>query len=203
VKSRRRVNSDVRCYLRRRRSLLITRAIILALIFSLAVRLLSARPNASSNRSDWDTIIREAVIRELGSPDSGDTKAIIYVSRRCDLNNDGRAEMLIWVPTFAYGGTSGYPLLIYRIEGRRLRLLSRLDQVWTPLIISRKSRYGWRDVVMQMGGGGDPLRYAVFRHNRETYSDQPRYIKAVSARGWRLIAKDWQLSTFGPLPLKK
>jgi len=153
------------------------------------------------NTSDSD--IREAIIKELGSPDASGDGKVIYISRRYDLNNDGHAEVLAWVPTPSYGGTSGYPLLIFSTEGKRLRLLSRIDQVWTPLIILGTSKYGWRDVVMQMGGGGEPFKYVVFRYKGETYSDQPQSLKPSTIRGRWLIGKDWQMSRFGPLRVKE
>ena len=153
----------------------------------------------------FDSLLRKAIIRELGDPGEwgGDPKEIRYISRRADLNNDGRAEILVWVPTTDFGGTSGYPLLIFRDGGRRVRLIAKFDQVWTPLIIARASRHGWRDVVLQMGGGGPPMEYVVFRHDGRRYPDDPSPIAADRIRGRQIIGKDWWMSVFGPIPAKE
>ena len=152
-----------------------------------------------------DSTLRIAIIRELG--DLGelglDPNSLKFVSRRADLNGDGRPELLVWVPTIGYGGTSGYPLLIFRREKQGLKLLSMIEPVWTPLIVSNYSRHGWRDIIMQVGGGGEQMRYVVFRHNGKSYSDNFREIGARGVQGRRLIGKDWQMSTFGPIPPKE
>jgi len=131
-----------------------------------------------------------------------DLNSIKFVSRRADLNSDGRPELLVWVPTIGYGGTSGYPLLIFRREKQGLKLLSRIEPVWTPLVVSNSSRHGWRDIIMQVGGGGEEMRYVVFRHNGKSYSDNFGEMKAERVRGRWLIGKDWKKSLFGPLPVK-
>lgn len=183
--------------------------ILRLLVFSLAVCstgvIAAAKDKARTPNPPSDSMLRRAIIRELGDPGEwgGDSKKIKYLSRRADLNGDGRAETLVWVPSVEYGGTGGYPLLIFRNEGRGLRLIGKFEQVWTPLIIARASRHGWRDVVMQMGGGGVPMGYVVFRHDGRRYPDAPREIVAARVRGRQLIGQEWQMSIVGPIPSKE
>jgi hypothetical protein len=156
-----------------------------------------------SNTNTLDALLRKEIVRELGDPaelGAGSGK-IKHVRRWVDLNGDGRPELLVWVPTASYGGTSGYPLLIFRQERQRLMLLSRIEPVWTPLVISDSSRRGWRDIIMLAGGGGEEMRYVVFQHNGKYYSDNFREIRGERIRGRWLIGKVWDMSVFGPLPL--
>jgi hypothetical protein len=176
----------------------VIRLLMLTLVISLGS--VSAKPKPVFDTHTSNSLIREAIIRELGAP-AGNVKDIQFVTRRADLNNDGRSELLVWVPTIGYGGTSGYPLLIFRNEKRGLRLVSKLEQVWTPLIILRTSSHGWHDIVMQAGGGGVPMEYFVFRHNGKDYpEDSARPIKPNQIRGQWLIGRDWKMSIMGPLP---
>src|SRR6185503_18085136 len=63
----------------------------------------------ANSKSREDRLLRTAIIQALDVPDV-DLK---YVSRRFDLNDDGRVEVLVWVSTTELGGTSGYPLLVF------------------------------------------------------------------------------------------
>ncbi|HEX8177219.1 MAG TPA: hypothetical protein VF543_19175 [Pyrinomonadaceae bacterium] len=143
-----------------------------------------------------DRLLRQAIIRELGNP----TNELRFVSKRADLNGDGRYEVLVWVPTQDFGGTGGYPLLIFSREKNGYRLLWKHDQLWTPLVVLRSSSHGWQDLVLQLGGGGEKMQYVVFRHNGKTYSDDFRPIATNKIKGQWLIGKDWKMSVVGPLP---
>jgi hypothetical protein len=151
--------------------------------------------NKQANSQQENRLLRAAIVRVLG----GSEGELTYVRKRFDLNGDGRAEVLVWVPTTELGGTSGYPLLVFSRNRNGYRLLWSFDQAWTPLIILNSSSHGWRDIVFQMGGGGDAMHYVVFRHNGESYS-RFESIKASRVRGRWLIGKNWKMSTMGPLP---
>lgn len=152
---------------------------------------------ANSKLSE-DRLLRAAIIQALDVPNV-DLK---YVSRRFDLNGDGRVEVLVWVSTTQLGGTSGYPLLVFARTRNGYRQLWSFDQAWTPLIVLYSSRYGWHDLVFQMGGGGDAMHYVVVRHNRESYSANFQSIKASRVRGHWLIGKNWNMSVVGPIPVQ-
>jgi hypothetical protein len=150
-------------------------------------------------------LLRKAIIRELGDPDEHNDGAPIplrYTGGRFDLNGDGRDEVLVWVPTLPYGGTSGYPLLIFARGRNGYRLLRMAEALWTPLIVLNSSRHGWRDIVMQRGGGGEEMHHVIFRHDGRSYPKEPRPFESRRVRGRQLIGKDWSTTLFGPLPAR-
>lgn len=173
------------------------RFMVPVLIFLLAsINAHSSLNEHAKSRLSEDRLLRAAIVRALGGSE-GELK---YVRKRFDLNRDGRAEVLVWVPTIEQGGTSGYPLLVFARDRNGYRPLWSFDQAWTPLIVLNSSHHGWHDIVFQMGGGGDPMHYVVFRHNGKSYSDDFESIKASRVRGRWLIKKDWNMSIVGPLP---
>jgi hypothetical protein len=172
------------------------RILILATLICTVTACATAAPQSATT----DTALRRAIIRELGDEYSGEFR---FVSRQVDLNGDGRSEVLAWVPTIGYGGTSGYPLLIFQRNRRGYRLLSAIEQVWTPLIVLRSSSgRGWRDIVMQEGGGGVEMHYILLRHSGRSYtkSETSAPGESVIARGHMLIGREWRATTFGPIP---
>lgn len=139
-----------------------------------------------------------ATLKELGYEEA--PKDFKYMSGSSDLNGDGRAEVFVWVPSPVFGGTSGYPLLLFERKGRGYRLIWASEQVWTPLVVLNTSSFGWRDVAVQMGGGGEEMHYVVFRHGRRAYPKEPASISARRVRGRLLMGQGWAWSPLGPLP---
>jgi hypothetical protein len=158
-----------------------------------------SRIHTLQSDSSLNALNRKAIIREIGNECSGELK---FVSKQADLDGDGRLEILAWVPTDGCGGTSGYPLLIFRRGARGLTLVSDIDQLWTPLIVLRSSRNGWRDIVMQEGGGGVKMHYILLGHTGRRYTKIARSspTSAMIRRGRVLIGRDWSPTTFGPIP---
>jgi hypothetical protein len=156
----------------------------------------------SHKRNGMPQTLRAAIIRALGDTreTSDPPNPLKYVSAYADLNGDGRPEVIVWVPTQDFGGTSGYPLLIFSRKERSYRLLWQYEKVWTPLIIQRTSHHGWRDIVFQVGGGGDEMRYVVIHHNGKSYTQRISAIFPKLIHGRRLFGRGYAMTIVGPLP---
>src|SRR5437016_507105 len=133
------------------------RFVVLTLVSFSLIAIAQARTGAHQQPDHTDDRLRAAIIRELGEV----PKDLKYSSQEFDLNDDGRAEVLVWVPTIGQGGTSGYPLFIFSKTQRGYRLLWQFDQAWTPVIVLNSSQHHWRDIVFQIGGGGERMRYVL------------------------------------------
>jgi hypothetical protein len=83
------------------------RILTLATLLGMVAVCANAAPQSPTAK---DAALRRAIIHVLGKEYSGELR---FASRRADLNGDGRSEILVWVPTNGYGGTSGYPLVIF------------------------------------------------------------------------------------------
>jgi hypothetical protein len=171
-----------------------TRLALLVLV--LWVSAASAHAQRSSPAAD--NTLRDAILKEFGYAEP--PKDFRYMSRSADLNGDGHREVFVWVPTLEFGGTSGYPLLLFARERGGYRLLLKYEPVWTPLVILNTSRFGWHDIAVQMGGGGEKMHYVIFRHTGRAYSDDFAPMKVGRVRGKWLMGQGWQPSVVGPLP---
>jgi hypothetical protein len=166
--------------------------------FILVLCVSAASIHAQHSSPTVDTALRDAILKEFGYAEP--PKDFRYVSRRADLNGDGHREIFVWVPTLAFGGTSGYPLLLFARKKGGYRLLWKHEPVWTPLVVLNTSRFGWHDMAVQLGGGGEKMHYVVFRLTGRAYSDDAALINERRVRGKWLMGQGWQASTGGPLP---
>jgi hypothetical protein len=142
--------------------------------------------------------LREAIIKIETSPGATLADDFVYAAKYIDLNGDGNEEVVVWIPEDDMGGTSGYPILILSKMASGYRKIMDIDQGWTPVIALRSKRNGWRDIVIQNGGGGAEWMYFIYKYNGKTYKFAG--MKKDPPAGETLIEKNWDGTLFGPVP---
>ncbi len=108
----------------------------------------------------------DAVTRGNGAPTR-------YQYNRVDLNDDGRAETLVYLSGPTACGTGGCTALILESEGDRYRLVTQLSLVRPPVIVSEDKTWGWRNLILYVSGGGARPSYRLLRFNGSTYPSNP------------------------------
>ncbi len=117
----------------------------------------------------------EAAILEV-YPDAvnrGEGAPTRYQYNRVDLNEDGRAETLVYLSGPTACGTGGCTALILESEGDRYRLVTQLSLVRPPVIVSEDKTWGWRNLILYVSGGGARPSYRQLRFNGSTYPSNP------------------------------
>jgi hypothetical protein len=159
---------------------------------------LGGQTGADRKLQDDDQRIRAAIRRFESSPDAPLGVKFNYVSRNVDLNRDGSNEIIVWIPEEDQGGTSGYPILVLARTKTGFRKLMSRDQGWTPIIVLNSKRGHWQDIAFLVAGGGATPTYFIYRNNGNGYKYNRSQIN--QPRGDVIIKKDWNRTTFGPIP---
>ena len=116
-----------------------------------------------------------------------------YVSAFADLNGDGRAEALVSLYSGLFCGSGGCALYIYTPAGASWRQLAELTIVNAPVRLLGTSSRGWRDLAVQVRGGGMERPFeARIRFDGRSYASNPSLAPSVRGRaaGRVLIADD-------------
>ncbi|HYI63416.1 MAG TPA: hypothetical protein VEW71_00875 [Allosphingosinicella sp.] len=101
----------------------------------------------------------------------GDTS---YVSAFADLNGDGRDEALVSLYSGLFCGSGGCALYIYTPAGRSWREVAELTIVNAPVRLLNTRSRGWRDLAVNVRGGGMEIPYeARIRFDGTTYASNP------------------------------
>lgn len=116
-----------------------------------------------------------------------------------DLNDDGRAEFVVWESSWA--GTSGGSLWILVHNAKGFQRVFETTMTWSPIIVLESSANSWKDIAFYQTGGGLTSGFKRVGHNGSEYRERSG-IEDVAPKGNVLIGAKWQRSTFGPVPQK-
>lgn len=90
-----------------------------------------------------------------------------------DLNGDGRDEAIVYGPDGGCG-TGGCGIGVYERRKHGWRLVCSTSIGWGPVGVLRTKHYGWRDITVEVSGGGvDPAYRAVLSFNGSRYPFNP------------------------------
>lgn len=148
-------------------------------------------------KKDEDRKLCFAIVKDQDLADQALSSEFVYAERRIDLNNDGKKEIVVWIPNSDLGGTSGYPIIIFSETKNGFQKLWD-EQAWTPIIALSSKTNGWRDVAFQIAGGGIEPHYEILQYNEKSYKSNKT--KQNQPKGKIIIDKNWKQSVFGPIP---
>jgi hypothetical protein len=151
-----------------------TRALLPALAFLLLPAAGFAQPARQSLHSYLQSSFAEA---RAEWPDTS------YVSGFADLNGDGREEALVSFHSGLFCGSGGCALYIYTPAGASWRQLAEITIVNAPVRLLASRTRGWRDLAVQVRGGGMDLPHeARVRFNGRSYASNPSLAPRVRGR---------------------
>lgn len=151
--------------------------------------------------NDDERLLCDAIVKNFDIEDVVMLEELMFISSRVDLNGDGRQEVVVWIPARSWGGTSGYPIIIFSQKEKGYRKLWDIEQAWTPVIMLKSKKNGWHNIAFQYGGGGVDWHDVVIKHNGRKYEISKD--EEESLDGEIIIDKNWKSSTFGPMPAQK
>ncbi len=141
-----------------------------------------------------DRALCSALVEELDLTDHSLPFPFQFISRKIDLNSDGREEYVTWIPS--QGGTSGAPIHFFTRESNKLRRVFE-EFAWTPIVVLNAKKKGWRDIAVQIAGGGVDPHFLVFRYDGHEYKEI--YTTNEQPQGKVVIGEKWTQTVFGPM----
>jgi putative lipoprotein len=71
-------------------------------------------------------------------------------------------------------------MLVFEGSSQGLKLASKISLVRGPLIVSNEVSNGWRDIVMQVSGGGMPPKRVALKHDGRRYPGNPSMLPPIA-----------------------
>jgi len=102
-----------------------------------------------------------------------------YVAVLRDLNGDGTPEAIAYLVGGDWCGTGGCNLFVLQKHGDSWKIVSSVTITYPPVRLLTTTSNDWRDLSVQIGGGGARAGAVNLRFNGKTYRKSP----SASGRG--------------------
>lgn len=122
----------------------------------------------------WQEGVLEAALYGFGRQNGADSSAV--QQRRVaavDLNGDLLDDALVLLTGPWWCGSGGCTLLVLAGERDGMRLVSRITLVRGPLVASDSRTAGWRDLIVEVAGGGARPGRVALRFDGTRYPSNP------------------------------
>ncbi len=96
-----------------------------------------------------------------------------YHYNTADLNGDGKADAIVFVSGNSICGTGGCQVLIFKGDGKNYALVTEMSVSHPPVFVGATKTNGWRDLVMEVYGGGIKPYFASLKFDGKTYPENP------------------------------
>lgn len=98
-----------------------------------------------------------------------------YEFTRLDLNNDGKQDALVLLktPYSHWCGVTGCRMLVLEAKNGAFSLLSEVEMVRGPLLVTESAHSGWKDIVLRFDGIGQRAQHIALSHNGLRYPSNP------------------------------
>ncbi len=125
---------------------------------------------------------QRALWRSLGAylADNGDPSSP-FMTEFIDLNLDGTEDALVLMGPPDWCGTGGCTLLVFEGTGNDFQFRSRTTLVQTPFTVSENQTQGWRDLVLEVSGGGATPATVALQFDGQEYPLNPSTLEPLPA----------------------
>lgn len=144
------------------------------------------------SETEIDIELERALIKEFELDQYQDS--IRYYYNKVDLDGDGILEVFVYLIGFYVCGTGGCSAAIFKQKNGEYSLLSRFSLVNNPVVISNSKTKGYRDIIMNVYGGGIENFFALIKYDGTKYpsnpSIQPKVESGTKIDGIAIVADD-------------
>lgn len=131
------------------------------------------------NEAVGDTTALYAAVRTKLAAQNMEADASAFRSAFIDLNGDGNDDALVYLQSPMFCGSGGCSLQVYQGGPDGFTLDSDISLARNPIIVADTATDGWRDLVMQVSGGGAEPKNVVMQHSADGYPGNPSMIDAA------------------------
>lgn len=103
-----------------------------------------------------------------------------YKTEYIDLNNDGIKDALVLMDTPDWCGSGGCSLFIFQGGENKFEFLSSASLIQNPFTVSETQTNGWRDLVVEVRGGGAKPQTVALKFDGKVYPSNPSLQPPIS-----------------------
>lgn len=143
--------------------------------------------------------LRKAVERYRISKQRSESR---YEFAGVDLNGDGRPEAVALFSGNDWCVQTGCSLVVFQLEETGYRPVTHVTRALPPVLVGPDANFGWKDLIVNTGGGAAPVRAVQLRFTGQGYPGnallQPDALADLQARSQSVIALGTGITAFSP-----
>jgi hypothetical protein len=128
-----------------------------------------------------------AAVLGAGPPDSLNQTLLAYLAKRgddpktvnphrtalIDLNGDGRQDALVLMQNSYWCGSGGCTMLVFKGTKSGFKFVSSSTLIRGPVLVSATKTHGWRDLIVEVSGGGMAAKQVALKYTGKKYPRNP------------------------------
>lgn len=148
-------------------------ALILAVVMILGVAALAVGAGE-------EDALKQAILDYLAKTGADPKSMDPHQTARVDLNGDGHEDALVLLQNPMYFcGTGGCTLLVFKGTKSGFEFVSRSTLIRGPVLVSDTKTHGWRDLVVEVSGGGMEPKRVALKYTGKKYPLNPSTLPAL------------------------
>jgi hypothetical protein len=118
--------------------------------------------------------LNQAVLAYLAKTGVEPKYADPHRTARLDLNGDGLEDALVLLENPMYFcGTGGCTMLVFKGTKTGFEFVSRSSLIRGPVLVSETKTHGWRDLIVEVSGGGMAPKQVALKYTGSKYPLNP------------------------------
>ena len=103
-----------------------------------------------------------------------------HQTAQVDLNGDGHQDALVLLENPMYFcGTGGCTMLVFKGTKSGFKFVSRSSLIRGPVLVSDTKTHGWRDLIVEVSGGGIAPKQVALKYTGSKYPLNPSTLPAL------------------------
>jgi hypothetical protein len=129
------------------------------------------RPSTALRADQLATILLAQFPEYDECPRPDDPGALRYAAHSIDLNDDSKPEVIALTLGREACGSGGCTAFVLQDGGTDYQVLTRITTVSLPIKVAESSTAGWRDLIVDVSGGGSESGARVLQYNGRSYPE--------------------------------
>jgi hypothetical protein len=131
-------------------------------------------PAKADEKQGQKSEINQALLDYLAKTGDDPKYANPHQTAEIDLNDDGRQDALVLLENPIYFcGTGGCTMLVFKGTKSGFEFVSRSSLIRGPVLVSETKTHGWRDLIMEVSGGGVAPKQVACKYTGSQYPLNP------------------------------
>jgi putative lipoprotein len=126
-----------------------------------------------------EAALNQALLNYLAKTGNNPKSIDPHQTALVDLNGDGQEDALVLFQSSNWCGSGGCTMLVFKGTKSGFQFVSSSTLIRGPLLVSDNKTLGWRDLVVEVSGGGATPKRVALKFDGKKYPLNPSTQKAL------------------------